>query len=271
MDSNCWLGDNIIPGDSNKITNSNGRMFKNFMQRNKDLHLVNAMSICEGIVTRQRVTDLLNEKSAIDLFLVCGKLKPFIQKMVVDEKQENPLTNFNGFNRGKKITESDHNRLELILKIETPQIKPQREELFNFKSVLGQNKFFDLTNNSEKLRKCFKTEENFLNQASKFEKTLTGVFHHAFKKIRGKKQKQDKTEIGDFMNKRKRLKCEIKVFPNPDAINSLEQVEKQIASLISNKNRDRVNKVLQNISNTDSSCNSLGMWKEIKKSYSLKY
>ena len=45
----------------------------------------------------------------------------------------------------------------------------------------------------------------------------------------------------------------------------LEQIEKTIASIISNKNRDRVFEVLQNISNTDSSCNKLGMWKEIKK------
>ena len=45
----------------------------------------------------------------------------------------------------------------------------------------------------------------------------------------------------------------------------LEQIEKSIASIISNKNRDRVFEVLQNISNSDSSCNTLGMWKEIKK------
>ena len=30
MDSNCWLGENIIPGDPNKTTNSNGRIFNRF-------------------------------------------------------------------------------------------------------------------------------------------------------------------------------------------------------------------------------------------------
>ena len=37
MDSNCWLGEKYIPGDPNKIQNSNGRMFQDFMLRNKDL------------------------------------------------------------------------------------------------------------------------------------------------------------------------------------------------------------------------------------------
>ena len=142
MDSNCWLGENIIPGDPNKTTNSNGRMFQQFLQRNSDLHLVNAMPICEGTVTRQRITDILNEKSAIDVFLVCGRTRPFIQKMMIYEKRESPLTNSNGLNRGKRITESDHNRLELYLNIETPKIKPQREEFFNFKSSVGQKRFF---------------------------------------------------------------------------------------------------------------------------------
>ena len=62
MDSNCWLGGNIIPGDPNKTSNTNGKLFLKFLQRHKNLTLVNSMSICEGTVTRQRITELLNEK-----------------------------------------------------------------------------------------------------------------------------------------------------------------------------------------------------------------
>ena len=165
MDSNCWLGGNIIPGDPNKIANSNGKLFQGFLQRNNDMHLVNSMSICNGVITRQRITDTLNEKSVIDVFLVCGKVLPYVQKVLVDEKRENPLTNFSALNRCQKITESDNNKLELCLNMETPQIKPQREGLFNFKSVIGQKTFFEVTNNSEKLRNCFKTNHDFLKQA----------------------------------------------------------------------------------------------------------
>ena len=71
---------------------------------------------------------------------------------------------------------------------------------------MGQKRFFEITNDSEKLRECFKSEDMFLNQASRFEKTLNGVFHQSFEKIRGKKRKQDKSEVEDYLKERKRLK-----------------------------------------------------------------
>ena len=109
--------------------------------------------------------------------------------MVIDEKRVNPLTNFHVLNRGLNLTESDHNKLELFLNIETPQIKPIREEIFGFKSGVGQKRFLEMTNNSEKLRKCFKTNQDFLQQTANFESNLKGVFHQSLQKIRGKKPK----------------------------------------------------------------------------------
>jgi hypothetical protein len=88
IDSNSWLGDNIIPGDPNIRSNSNGRIFQSFLQRNPNITLVNAMSICEGIITRQRITDLLNEKYAIDVFLVCERTLPFVRKFVFFKKNK---------------------------------------------------------------------------------------------------------------------------------------------------------------------------------------
>ena len=145
------------------------------------------MPICEGTITRQRLTEKLNEKSAINVYLVCGKLLPYIRKMKIDEKHENPLTIFHVLRKGLNLTESDHNKFELFLNIKTPQIKPSREELFNFKSPVGQKRFLAITNNSEKLRKCFKTSQDFVKQIANFESTLNGVFHRSFQKIRGGK------------------------------------------------------------------------------------
>ena len=71
MDSNAWLGDKIIPGDRNNI-NNNGKMFLNFLDQNQNITLVNSLPLCEGLITRQRITDILNEKSVIDVFLVCN-------------------------------------------------------------------------------------------------------------------------------------------------------------------------------------------------------
>ena len=200
------------------------------------------MSIYEGIIPRQRLTEKLNEKSAIAVFIVSGKLLPYTRKMVLDEKCE-----------------------KLFHIIETPQIKPHREELFDFKSVAGQKIFCEITNNSEKLRKSFRTDEDFIKQTANFENTLKGVFHRSFKKIRGTKRKQDKSEVQGLMQERKKIKTEIKTSPNCEAQNRLGQVEQNLASLLSNKNRNRVNEILQNIANSDNSCNTLGMRKQVKK------
>ena len=83
MDSNAWLGNNTIPGDPNLLQNSNGKMFSRFLERNKNITLVNSMSICEGVSTRQRTTDLLNEKSVFDVFLVCERLLPFVSRLYI--------------------------------------------------------------------------------------------------------------------------------------------------------------------------------------------
>ena len=145
IDSNAWLGNGIITGDPNQIQNSNGKMFAVFLERNRNISLVNSLSVCKGIITRQRVTALLDEKSALDVFLVCERILPFVQKMFIDEKRESPLTNFSNILRGKKITETDHNKLELYLSIKAPITKPRREELFNLKTKHGH---FLFKNNS---------------------------------------------------------------------------------------------------------------------------
>ena len=87
-------------------------------------------------------------------------------------------------------------------------MKPQREELFNFKSALGQSTFFEMTNNSEKFRKCFKTESAFLKQAATFENTLRGYFQKSIQKIRGKKRKAGQSEVDELIQERKVLRIE---------------------------------------------------------------
>ena len=52
MDSNAWLGDEIIKGDPNP-TNNNGKLFINFLERNQHIKIVNSLSICQGLITHQ--------------------------------------------------------------------------------------------------------------------------------------------------------------------------------------------------------------------------
>ena len=93
IDSNAWAGDEIIPNDPNK-QNNNGKLLESFLKRNKNITLVNALPLCEGLVTRKRITQCLNEKSVLDIFLVCENILPFVTGMHVDERGEHQLTNF---------------------------------------------------------------------------------------------------------------------------------------------------------------------------------
>ena len=91
IDGNLWAGENIIPDDPNK-QNQNGKLFENFLKQNPNLTVANALSSCEGKITKERITSRRTEKAVLDFFIVCDKIPPFITKMVIDESGENALT-----------------------------------------------------------------------------------------------------------------------------------------------------------------------------------
>ena len=75
--------------------------------------VVNLLPLCEGSITRKRVTKCLNEKSILDIFIVCEQVLPHVQKMHVDENGDHQLTNFYGINRKGKVVVTDHAKLRL--------------------------------------------------------------------------------------------------------------------------------------------------------------
>ena len=99
MDANLWAGPELIPGDPNK-QNVNGKLFQQFLQRNSHLVCVNSLEMCEGLITRIRKTRNSLERSILDFFIVCDKVKPFIHKMIIDESRQHVLTNFNPIRTG---------------------------------------------------------------------------------------------------------------------------------------------------------------------------
>ena len=66
------------------------------MERNPKMSIVNSLPLCVGLITRQRKTTQREEKSVLDLFIVCEKALVFKVSMKVDEKGEFRLTNFRG-------------------------------------------------------------------------------------------------------------------------------------------------------------------------------
>ena len=147
MDSNCWAGHELIPNDPNS-QNANGKLLELFLRRNKGIHLVNSLELCEGTITRKRLTENRKEQAAMDLFLVSQNMLPMVVKMHVDEQGEHQLSNYYGINHNQKVTESDHAKIELHLNLDFERLKPIRKETFNFKSQECQQYFKLLTTNT---------------------------------------------------------------------------------------------------------------------------
>ena len=91
-----------------------------------------------------RLTKNKVEKAVIDFFIVCEKVRPFLDKMVIDEPRKHVLTNFNPIRTGGRAIESDHNTELLKLSLQYDQKKPERLEVFNFKNTECQETFLNL-------------------------------------------------------------------------------------------------------------------------------
>ena len=106
FDGNLWAGPKIIPGDPRQ-QNTNGKLFQEFLARNPNLTVVNALPQCKGLITRIRDKEGKVEKSVLDFFVVCSRILPYITSMVIDEEKKHILTNYKTAKKGSKATDSD--------------------------------------------------------------------------------------------------------------------------------------------------------------------
>ena len=80
--------------------------------------------MCSVSITRQRKVESKIEKAILDFFLVNEKILPFLEKMIIDERREYPLSNFAQQKRHKRVTETDHNGMILEVSIQFSNRKP---------------------------------------------------------------------------------------------------------------------------------------------------
>ena len=107
MDGNLWAGKEIIPIDP-RPQNRTGRLFVQFLSQNPHLSVVNALDLCEGLITRRRSREGKLEESVLDFFIVCSLILPHITRMVIDVEKKYLLTNYEQIQRGGKAANSDH-------------------------------------------------------------------------------------------------------------------------------------------------------------------
>ena len=151
--------------------------------------VVNSLEICEGLITRTRNKNGKLEESVLDFFVVCDKVLPYVQKMVIDERKEFILTNYARVNQGGRAIDTDHYTQYLDIKFEIEVSKPEKVEILDFKKKLNQEKFREIISDTTKFTRCFDNMLPLHIQIQNWRQLLSSSCKEAFSKIRiGKKQ-----------------------------------------------------------------------------------
>ena len=221
FDGNLWAGPNIVPGDP-RPQNRNGKLFEEFLSRQKQLTVVNSLPVCEGLISRMRVKNGKEEKSVLDFFVVCSRVLPHVSRMKIDDDKKHILTNFKPARKGRAATDSDHFTEILDVDLEIVPENPKRIEIYDFKDMKAQVLFKDKTSNTDEFSKCFNNSKNIEEQICQWRRVLNTFCKMVFKKIRintKKKMKPLSSEIISLINQRNKLlkehlKCEkcVKIF-----------------------------------------------------------
>ena len=262
MDGNFWAGKNIIPNDP-RPQNNNGKLFQQFLERNKNLTVVNSLEICEGLITRKRSRDGKIEQSILDFFIVCDLVLPFLSKMVIDEDKKHILTNYENVKKGGKANDTDHSTeyIDLNLKISTE--KPVRKEIWNFKNKKAQNKFKIQTSKTNDFTNCFNSELSLEKQIQNWRNILTKNIKDNFKKVRITKKIKGNVfdkKVNKFVNIRNKI-----MNDQVNRYHEIEEIKKEIAEMEAKMNRNKIVENFQSFSENPESLNLQQVWKLLNK------
>ena len=84
--------------------------------------------------------------------------------------------------------DSDHFTQVMYLDLKVVRKKPKRIELYNFKNREAQEKFKNLTSETDDFSKCFLIEKLILSQVKDWQDTLEAYCKKSFRKIRIKRK-----------------------------------------------------------------------------------
>ena len=260
FDGNLWAGSGIIPGDP-RNQNKNGKLFQEFLSRHPNLTVVNALTLCQGLITRSRIKEGKPEESVLDFFVVCARVLPYVTSMVIDDAKKHILTNYKAVRNGGKANDSDHftEYMDVNLRIRTE--KPIRREIFNFKDPESQTRFKENTSCTKEFSDCFKSELPLIQKVEKWRQILKIHCQTAFKKIRinkKRKMKPLKPELSLLINKRNQLKKQ------KENTKALEDIEDKISKIEAEENREIILKNFKKFSSNPENIVLSEMWKAVK-------
>ena len=278
MDGNLHAGKNLIKGDPN-IENRNGKLFNDFLARNKNLVVLNSLDTCKGVITRKRKLENKIELSVLDFCLINEKLRPYFKEMQIDEERLFCLANIAQIKKNKRIIESDHNSLIIEFDIKIEPKAQKREEIFNFRNKHCQNLFKEATDNNMDFKKCFENNLPFEKQTKIWFNVLKAAIFKSFKKIRivkNKKKEDNKKRMFEKLIERKNLMNNLdrENVSDEDMKRSIEnrikQIEHDIEEEVSDNQIEKIVETLRELGGEEDAIRGEGrnkMWKLLKEIY----
>ena len=269
MDGNLWAGNNIIKNDP-RPQNNNGKLFQQFLNRNKNLTVVNSLDICEGLLTRKRLRGGKSEQSILDFFIVCNLVLPFVTKMVIDEDRKHILTNYENVKKGGKANDTDHATEYIDLNLEIIPQKPTRHHVWNFKNKEAQKTFKNKTSETNEFSNCFKNKLSLGEQIENWRSILNKCIKESFNKVRISKKKKKNIHDTKLMKLIELRNNILKNHKGNHIMNSFKlkkilELETRIADAESEKNRDKIMKHFQSFSSNPENVNLQQVWKVMNK------
>ena len=189
--------------------------------------------------------------------MVCHRVLPFVTKMVIDNRRDYILTNYQAARNQGKTTNSDNFTQYMDVDLELITEKPQRIEYFDFKNKHSQEMFKKITSETVEFSNCFNNGKPLQKQVDEWQKVLKTHCQKAFKKfrIRRKKSKAIKGTIRKLIDERNRLvNCSI----NHDEI---DKIDNEIADQEAEENRKIVMENFKQLADNPEQVNMQQMWK----------
>ena len=256
MDGNLWAGSDIIKGDP-RPQNRNGKLFQEFLQSNPNLNVTNAISKCEGKITRVRHMKNKTQESILDFFIVCDEILPLVTKMKIHEKDDLAIKRYK-----EKAVKSDHKMLslELDLKIHNDTVH-DKVEVFNIRNKTCQTSFFEFISKEGRFTKCFSSCEDEINvQFKRWKRKIDKAINACFRKIRVKEKV--KLSTIDRLMEDKKLILKGKDM-SEEKEERIDRIEALITNEIAELEFEKLRTVIGDIDNEP----NLNMWREMRKAY----
>ena len=187
-------------------------------------------------------------------------MKHSLQKLKIDTDREYPLCSFL---KGKQKN-SDHFTLSATFDIKYREKRPERIEVFKFKSTEGLENFKHILNTEDRLTQCFNNEEDVDKQVERWYEVFSSILKRSFSKVRIS-NKQKETEVSLLFQKRTALIQKLRTDPcNTELVKQREEIEDKLASIVGKENREKIYQNFARLDQSDGESFSQGIW-DLKK------